>query len=68
MDPHANIEQQRALAADILKLSDLLPTNGVMLDEQAAALLNDATRLAGLVQALDDWRWKGGFDPYGEDE
>ena len=53
MDPLANIERQRELAVDLIA-----PTWDV--DELAAK----ASELAELVQALDEWRLKGGFDPY----
>lgn len=49
MDPKANLEEQRTLAAAILKGED---------DD------GDAERLAELVEALDQWRRGGGYDPY----
>lgn len=53
MDPKANIEEQRALAYDLIHggEGDRLPTG---------------ERLAELVIALDEWRTNGGFDPYVE--
>jgi len=49
MDPNANIDEQRALATQILHLCDLNEAR----DDEIAAL---AHRLAELVQALDEWR------------
>ena len=49
MDPTANIDEQRRLAQRIL-------------DGEASEA--DVDRLAELVLALDEWRRKGGFDPY----
>lgn len=51
MDPIANIARQRALADSILDGDDYVDTG-------------EACELAELVQALDEWRRKGGFDPY----
>jgi len=50
MDPKACIEEQVKIAAAIV--------DGKA-DEQ------DVDRLAELVLALDEWRRRGGFDPYG---
>jgi hypothetical protein len=52
MDPHANLARQRELAADLL--------SGI-----ASGSANSTARLlAEHVQALDEWRLNGGFDPY----
>lgn len=51
MDPHANLEEQRELAA-------------LILDNDADVGESDVLRLAELVLALDAWRRAGGFDPY----
>ena len=48
MDPHANLEEQRELAAALAN-NEWSP---------------DARRLAELVAALDEWRLNDGFDPY----
>jgi hypothetical protein len=60
MDPKANLEEQLALAASIMAAVDAADeeTGEWELDK------DDATRLAELVIALDEWRRKGGFDPY----
>jgi hypothetical protein len=50
MDPIANLLEQRALAHAAVE------GNGISKTE--------ATRLAELVLALDEWRLNGGFDPY----
>lgn len=58
MDPNANLREQRELAQRITTLADRRSApRGVDFE-------NDAARLAELVQALDDWRQHGGFDPY----
>lgn len=59
MDPKANIKEQRELAAKIIAAWDALT------DDDDSVIARDALRLAELVQALDEWRRKGGFDPYG---
>lgn len=61
MDPHANIEEQRTLARKII--ADYEADRG-QYGESGAVLDEDAHRLAELVLALDEWRAKGGFDPY----
>ncbi len=49
MDPEANLAEQREIAQRIL---------------HASASPQDAERLAELVLALDEWRTRGGYDPY----
>lgn len=59
MDPKANLEEQLRLAAQIIAQLDDSP------DDSVSTFVEDkALRLAELVQALDGWRRKGGFDPY----
>lgn len=53
MDPDANLKEQRELAASLLDEEGMHP----------AELFAAATRLAELVQALDEWILKGGFLP-----
>lgn len=56
MDPNANLKRQRELAAEII-------------DGYGNRDIADlAAELAELVQALDEWRLKGGFDPYAQTE
>jgi hypothetical protein len=55
MDPNENIREQRELAARVLANDDYF---------KQAQFNADANRLAELVQALDEWRTRGGFDPY----
>lgn len=52
MDPNANLDEQRAIVRALLDADEL--------DSEA---LNDALRLAELMQALDDWIAGGGFLP-----
>lgn len=51
MDPIANIQEQRELA-------------NMLLSGEAHDFVDTAVRLAELVLALDEWRRKGGYDPY----
>lgn len=53
MDPIANLTEQRDLARKIQHRDHYDERN-----------LEDVQRLAELVLALDEWRKKGGFDPY----
>jgi hypothetical protein len=65
MDPHANVREQRELAAKIVALIDEgTRDDGTLVDEAAQEIAELADRLAELVQALDEWRRNGGFDPY----
>ena len=59
MDPHANIARQRELAAEIQQFLDLETR-----DYDPPASEQAASELTELVLALDEWRLKGGFDPY----
>lgn len=58
MDPEANIKEQRELARSIIEKRDRVISAGMDVAP------DDAERLAELVQALDEWRLAGGFDPY----
>lgn len=55
MDPIVNINRQRELAAKLIALRD---------SENVRHLADLDDELAELVQALDEWQRKGGFDPY----
>lgn len=59
MDPVANLERQRELITNILYLVERDDRDDYDLIAAKAA------ELAELVRALDEWRSKGGFDPYG---
>jgi hypothetical protein len=59
MDPIANINQQRAIASEIINSIDGMPDSWEM-----DRITEMAQELAGLVQDLDAWRKRGGFDPY----
>jgi hypothetical protein len=61
LDPQANIERQRELAEQILELIEANADPSTKLPETVEDL---AAELVGLVQALDEWRRGGGFDPY----
>lgn len=65
MDPIANLQEQRELSAEINAIfDDADPIDGSFTLSQMVDLSDKAVRLAELVQALDEWRTKGGFDPY----
>src|SRR4030095_3214047 len=65
MDPIANLKEQRELAKSIANIwhnhSDL---NGNLTNDQLLLIDEKAEALSELVLALDEWRSKGGFDPY----
>jgi hypothetical protein len=56
MDPKSNLQEQLRIAAHIVWAVDN--------DRWIEPDQTDAARLAELVIALDEWRRKGGFDPY----
>jgi hypothetical protein len=56
MDPEANLKEQRELANELIARIDAEDAN-FNIEEKAE-------RLAELVLALDEWRRKGGYDPY----
>jgi hypothetical protein len=58
MDPAVNLGEQIELAREIIAVADRDDPRG----EQHVAELGE--RLAELVLALDEWRRRGGFDPY----
>jgi hypothetical protein len=78
MDPFVNIQRQREIAAEIIALHDRLSSGFLdesLSSEEIANRLADqieaeirlgllAEELAELVIALDEWRSKGGYDPY----
>lgn len=59
MDPNANLKRQRELAAEII--------DGYG-NRDASDIADLAAELAELVQTLDEWRLRGGFDPYAQTE
>jgi hypothetical protein len=59
VDPIANLQDQRELAREILR-----PKDHLVKEDYLAHSLGCAERIADLFQALDEWRRKGGFDPY----
>lgn len=64
MDPVANIIEQRELARLINAATDTADKDGKLDSVSEQAILDHADRLAELVLALDEWRRKGGYDPY----
>lgn len=60
MDPNANIEEQRKIAARIREIDSA----GDYGYDANPEIEQAAVDLAELVLALDEWRRKGGFDPY----
>ena len=60
MDPLKNIERQCKLATRIQEIAD----NEDRDTDDLLKLEKLAVELAELVVALDEWRKKGGFDPY----
>lgn len=67
MDPNANLDQQLALAQDIINMVDgagVGADGGIGLsDEQKERLIAHAEELAERVQALDHWLTGLGFLP-----
>lgn len=63
MDPNANLEEQRRLAARIQAIWDHCAENGTLTASQQAAICNAANELAERVGALDMWLARGGFLP-----
>jgi len=63
MDPVANIVRQRQIAAEIQVIQDATPVPDGHFPAHAK-LAELAIELAELVLALDEWRRRGGFDPY----
>jgi hypothetical protein len=62
MDPHANVAEAVALARKLLSEKAHQDPDTGLHDTQAK--VEDAERLAELVNALHEWRSCGGFDPY----
>ena len=59
MDPQANLEEQLKLSSRIQEKA------GSESDVDDLMQIEDlAVRLAELVQAMDEWRKSGGYDPY----
>ena len=65
MDPSANIAEQCEIAAELLAICEQCDDDGRISDRDSGNVAEEAFRLAELVQALDEWRRKGGYDPYG---
>lgn len=64
MDPDANLQEQRQIAQRILERFDQVhPDTGEYTAQAQIDQLQDAERLAELVQALDGWITSAGFMP-----
>jgi len=66
MDLNANLKEQREIAARIIAAADAwdgTPQSQAVGVVSVAVVLADAERLAELVQALDGWLSRGGFQP-----
>lgn len=62
MDPNANLDQQLALAKDIVTMIDGAGDQGLT-DEQKEQVIAHAEELAERVEALDHWLTGLGFLP-----
>ena len=60
MDPIANLKEQLKLAETIQEYA----SNEDRDTDDLLKIEEYAVRLSELVQAMDKWRKKGGFDPY----
>ena len=63
MDPIANLKEQLEIAREIQTIWDAA-AEGYLGVTDRKTVSDKADRLAELVIALDEWRRKGGFDPY----
>ena len=64
MDPDANLAEQMKLASSIIAMIDEYADEyGAIPDDIKDAIVDDANRLAELVQALGGWVSRGGFLP-----
>jgi hypothetical protein len=63
MDPTANLTEQRSIVAEINAINDAADDEGNLTAEQQGDLNDLGTRLAELVEALDNWISGGGFLP-----
>ena len=63
MDPTANLDAQRRIIAEILRLADKPTDGGRELARVLGKMSEHATELAEHAQALDEWMSKGGFLP-----
>ena len=66
MDPEANLAEQLSLAAEIIEIIDGGVDEGGNLslsEDEMDEVVDNANRLAELVQALDGWLRSSGFLP-----
>jgi hypothetical protein len=64
MDPIANLDAQRSLVIEARAIRDSSPDDGKATARAIDRLAEVALEFAELAGALDEWRCKGGFDPY----
>ena len=57
MDENANIAEQQSVAAEILRIWDEIPEGGEVTSNQSSEMMENAYRLAELVQALHESRY-----------
>ena len=57
MDEQANMKEQQSVAAEILRIWDEIPEGGEVTSNQSSEIMENAYRLAELVQALHDSRY-----------
>jgi hypothetical protein len=64
MDPDANLAELREVARAILRTWDACdPDDGSLTEGQQEFIVEQANRLAELVEALDEWLARAGFLP-----
>lgn len=63
MDPDANLREQRSIVRRIHAINDSASPDGNITPGQLTELEGLASRLAELVEALDEWILGGGFYP-----
>jgi hypothetical protein len=70
MDPVFNLQEQRKLAKLIISETERISDDAGNTPQEfyddgtVDSILTDAEQLAAHVQALDEWRLHGGYDPY----
>ena len=63
VDPDANLDEQLSLAESILERIDSANEDGTISPDDMGEIVEDAQRLAELVQELQSWVSRGGFLP-----
>jgi len=57
MDEQANLREQQSVAAEILRIWDDIPEGGEVTSNQSSEIMENAYRLAELVQSLHEYRF-----------